>query len=102
MKFLLLAKDWDFTLANYDAVWALVVQIGLLLLFLLLGNLLRTVIPFLRKGLVPSALIGGLLLFLVDFLLSFFDINLVDQKVMQVSNYISWTRYRIYCNDFKK
>ena len=87
MKFLLFAKDWDFTLANYDAVWALVVQIGLLLLFLLLGNLLRTVIPFLRKGLVPSALIGGLLLFLVDFILSFFDINLVDQKVMQVITY---------------
>ena len=84
---LLLTKDWDFTLANYDDVWALVVQIGMLLLFLLLGNLLRTIIPFLKKGLVPSALIGGLLLFVVDFILSFFNINLVDQKVMQVITY---------------
>ena len=29
--------DWDFTMANYDAVWGFVVQLGLLLLFLMLG-----------------------------------------------------------------
>ena len=27
--------NWDFTLANYNAVWGFVVQFGLLLLFLL-------------------------------------------------------------------
>ena len=29
------AAGWDFTLANYDAVWAFLVQIGLLLLFMM-------------------------------------------------------------------
>ena len=37
--------DWNFSLANYDAVWLFMVQLGLLLLFLLLGNLLRLKIP---------------------------------------------------------
>ena len=34
-------SSWDFTLANYDAVWAFLVQFGLLLLFLMVGNILR-------------------------------------------------------------
>ena len=33
--------SWDFTMANYDAVWAFMVQLGLLLMFLMLGNILR-------------------------------------------------------------
>ena len=60
------ASSWDFTLANYDAVWAFLVQLGLLLLFLMLGNILRRTIPFFRKCLVPSALLGGGLLLAVD------------------------------------
>ena len=56
------ASGWDFTLANYDVVWALMVQIGLLLMFLVLGNVLRRTIPLFRKCLVPSALLGGAVL----------------------------------------
>ena len=56
------ALSWDFTLANYDAVWAFMVQLGLLLLFLVLGNVLRRTIPLFRKCLIPSALLGGGLL----------------------------------------
>ena len=52
-------SSWDFTLANYDAVWAFMVQFGLLLLFLMLGNILRRTIPLFRKCLIPSALLGG-------------------------------------------
>ena len=33
-------SSWDFTLANYGAVWAFMVQLGLLLLFLMLGLLM--------------------------------------------------------------
>ena len=40
-----LVMDWDFTLANYGPVWSFVVQLGLLLLFLMLGNILRRTIP---------------------------------------------------------
>ena len=56
------ASSWDFTLANYDAVWAFMVQAGLLLLFLMLGNIFRRSIPLFRKCLIPSALLGGALL----------------------------------------
>jgi hypothetical protein len=43
------ASGWDFTLANYGAVWAFLTQLGLLLLFLMLGNILRRTIPLFRK-----------------------------------------------------
>ena len=58
--------SWNFTLANYDAVWAFLVQMGLLLLFMLAGNILRRTIPLFRKCLVPSALLGGALLLAVN------------------------------------
>ena len=35
------ASSWDFTMANYDAVWGFLVQLGLLLLFLMLVLSLR-------------------------------------------------------------
>ena len=57
--------NWDFTLANYGPVWSFLVQLGLLLLFLMLGNILRRTIPFFRKCLIPSALLGGTLLLIV-------------------------------------
>ena len=47
------AAGWDFTLANYDAVWGFMVQIGLLLLALVLGNIFRRTIPVFRKCLFP-------------------------------------------------
>ena len=53
------ASSWDFTMANYDAVWAFLVQLGLLLLFLMVGNIIRRTVPLFRKCLVPSALLGG-------------------------------------------
>ena len=82
------ASSWDFTMANYDAVWAFMVQFGLLLLFLVLGNTLRRVIAPLRKCLIPSALIGGALLLIVDIAAKeFFNFTLVDNRLMQVITY---------------
>ena len=68
--------EWDFTLANYGDVWHFMVQLGLLLLFMLAGNILRRTIPLFRKCLVPSALLGGALLLIVDLSLKPFDIFL--------------------------
>lgn len=82
--------SWTFDLSSFNDTWKFVVQIGLLLLFLILGNLLRRVIPFLRKAFIPSALIGGLLLFLTDLLVDWIcDMNainfqLVDARIMQI------------------
>ena len=81
------ASSWDFTLANYDAVWAFMIQLGLLLLFLMLGNILRRTIPLFRKCLIPSALLGGALLLVVDVIVKQFGITLVDNRLMQVITY---------------
>jgi len=79
--------DWDFTLANYSAVWAFLVQLGLLLLFLMLGNILRRTIPLFRKCLIPSALLGGTLLLIVNIVAKQFDLLVVDNRLMQVITY---------------
>lgn len=81
------AANWDFSMANYDVVWSFLVQMGLVLIFLLIGNLLRTVVPFLRKSLIPSALIGGLLLLILNIILGLFDVTLIDKSAMQVITY---------------
>jgi len=78
---------WDFTMANYDAVWAFLVQLGLLLLFLLLGNILRRSIPLFRKCLIPSALLGGTILLVVNIVTKQFGFTLVDNRMMQVITY---------------
>ena len=80
-------SGWDFTLANYPAVWAFMVQLGLLLLFLMLGNILRRTIPLFRKCLVPSALLGGTLLLIANVIAKQFDFMLVDNRLMQVITY---------------
>ena len=81
------ASSWDFTMANYDAVWAFLVQLGLLLLFLMLGNMLRRTIPVFRKCLIPSALLGGALLLVVNIISKQLNFNLVDNRLMQVITY---------------
>lgn len=81
------ASSWDFTMANYSAVWAFMVQLGLLLLFLMLGNILRRTIPLFRKCLVPSALLGGTLLLIANVISKQFDFALVDNRLMQVITY---------------
>ena len=81
------ATSWDFTLANYDAVWAFMVQMGLLLLFLMLGNILRRTVPLFRKCLIPSALLGGTLLLVVNIITKQFGFVLVDNRLMQVITY---------------
>ena len=79
--------DWNFSLANYDAVWLFMVQLGLLLLFLLLGNLLRLKIPAFKKCLIPSALLGGALLLAVNIIGKQFGFEMVDNRIMQVITY---------------
>ena len=81
------ASSWDFTLANYDAVWGFMVQLGLLLLFLMMGNILRRVVPLFRKCLIPSALLGGTLLLLVNIIGKQFGFVMVDNRLMQVITY---------------
>ena len=79
--------NWAFDLSQYDQVWKIIVQIGLVFIFLLIGNMIRRLVPFLRKANIPSALIGGLLLFLFELALSAGNVNIVDKRIMQILTY---------------
>ena len=50
---------------NYSAtnisLWSLIIQVGLIALFLLLANTLRRKIPFFKKSLMPTAVLAGFL-----------------------------------------
>ena len=54
----------DSTVMTFDRpeAWQWLIQFCILAVALLLGNVLRTQIPVLKKSLLPSALLGGLLL----------------------------------------
>ena len=85
-------KSWNFSLANYDAVWFFLVQLGLLLMFLMLGNILRRKIPLFRNCLVPSALLGGCLLLIVNIICNQTiyrnsENELINNQLMQVITY---------------
>ena len=80
-------SSWNFSLANYGPVWSFIAQLGLLLLFLVLGNILRRKIPLFRRCLIPSALLGGALLLIVNIIGKQFDFVLVDNRMMQVITY---------------
>ncbi len=66
-------------------VWVALVQVFLLFAALLLGNLLRRVIPFLRKSLIPSALIGGTIVLLLKLIPAFN--NFINNDFMEIITY---------------
>ena len=75
----------------YPEVWAFMGQIMLLLGFLVLGNLLRRSIPFLRKLFIPSSLIGGVLLAVVGLIVKAISpdvyASFIDKEMMKVITY---------------
>ncbi len=48
------------------SVWSMIFVFGCIFLSLLLGNIIKKSIPFLRKSLIPVSVIGGLLLLIVS------------------------------------
>ena len=68
-----------------DGVWSFLIQIFILILALLVGNVPRRKIPFIRKSLIPTSLLGGLLILLIK-LLPFYD-NVVNQATMEIITY---------------
>ena len=68
-----------------EGVWSFLIQIFILILALLVGNILRRKIPFIRKSLIPTSLLGGLLILLLK-LLPFYD-NIVNQATMEIITY---------------
>lgn len=81
----LLADVYPVMTFDRPEAWMWLVQFCILATALLLGNALRTQIPFLKKSLLPSALLGGLLL------LIFKSIpgceKMLDKNVMEIVTY---------------
>ena len=70
---------------NQPIAWNWLVQFCILATALLIGNILRTKIPFLRKSLIPSALIGGLLLLVFKAIPGCKE--LINKPVMEIVTY---------------
>ena len=47
--------------ASNTSLWTVIIQIGLIALFLLLANVLRRKVPFFKKSLMPTAVLAGFL-----------------------------------------
>lgn len=66
-------------------VWSFLLQIFFIALAILLGNVIRRKVPFMKRSLIPTALIGGLLI------LMFKSIPLldgfIDKRVMELITY---------------
>lgn len=68
-----------------DSAWAGLVQIFILIGALLLGNVLRRTIPFMRKSLIPSALLGGTIVLLLKLIPAVN--NFIDNDLMETVTY---------------
>lgn len=66
-------------------VWGTLFQFSIIAIGLLLGNVLRTKVPFLQKSLIPSALIGGALILAFKAIPSM-D-SLVNKDAMEIITY---------------
>ena len=77
----------DASVMTFDQplAWQWLIQFCILATALLMGNVLRTKIPFLRKSLIPSALIGGLLLLIFKAIPGCKD--LINKPVMEIVTY---------------
>ncbi len=75
------------TVASFaeDSVWTALVQIFILIAALLFGNILRRAIPFLRKSLIPSALLGGTVVLLLKLIPAVN--NFINNDLMEIITY---------------
>lgn len=72
----------DFSSANLS-LWNAVVQFGIIAGIILLANLIRRKVPFVRKSLMPTAVLGGFLLLLLRSL----NILMIDTTFLEMLTY---------------
>ena len=72
-----------------DPVWEFMLQLCIIAVGLLAGNIVRTKVPFMQKSLIPSALIGGALILIFRWLYS--DVlgweDLINKSTMEIITY---------------
>ena len=73
---------WD---AN---VWSFIITMTLLFASMIIANTLRNTIPFLRKLMIPSSVLGGFLLLIVHTIFkNCFNISLYDNGMLEILTY---------------
>ena len=70
---------WDFS------IWNFLVQMGILLTVLLLSNTIRRKVPFIRKSLLPTSVIAGVLVLVLKEVGAFF--GFLDEGTMEAVTY---------------
>ncbi len=65
--------------------WRVLIQIFLIAVALLAGNIIRRKVGFMNRSLIPTALIGGLLIFIMKTFPSFNAI--IDKPIMEIVTY---------------
>ena len=69
-----------------SSVWVIMIQFFVVAAFVLLGNTLRRKIPFVRKSLLPTSVIAGLLILILKSVWGWFD-SIIDTDFMSVVTY---------------
>ena len=68
----------DFSAAN-TGLWNIIIQLGIVAAVILFSNFLRRKIPFIRDSLLPTAVLGGFILFILRHVgLLKLDVNLME------------------------
>lgn len=68
-----------------EVVWTHLVQLFIIAVAMLLGNVIRRKIPFMRKSLIPSALIGGTIILLLKLIPAVNDF--INEEFMEIITY---------------
>ncbi|MBO5711792.1 MAG: hypothetical protein J6R47_03040, partial [Acholeplasmatales bacterium] len=66
---------WDYE------IWSAVIQLAIIFVSIVLSNILRRKIKFIRNSLIPASVIGGVLIFALKFIPQFQ--NLIDSTFME-------------------
>ena len=75
-------RFWDYN------IWSLLVTMSILLGGMLVANMLRRLIKPLRRSLIPSSVLGGFIILLLDFILkTTIDISMFDNLTLEALTY---------------
>lgn len=72
---------WDYS------IWSLVLQMGILLILILIGNSIRRKIPLFKKSLIPTSVFAGFLALGLKYLLNAMDIDILQESTMEALTY---------------
>ena len=76
----------DYSAANLS-LWGFVIQLGLIGGVILLAMLLRQKVPFVRKTMMPIAVLAGFMLLAVKYIFKAFSVEIIDGAVMEILVY---------------